>query len=149
MLLINFLIITNKIYITNKIINIMSEKITQIVEELKTLTLLEASELVAAIEETFGVDASATAGGPVVMATAGSSEDVEEKTEFDVELSEVPADKKIAVLKVVRGLTGLGLKEAKELVESAPKIIQEGITKETAEDAKKQIEEAGGKVSLK
>ena len=127
----------------------MSEKITQIVEELKTLTLLEASELVAAIEETFGVDASAAAGGPVVMAAAGPAEEVEEKTEFDVSLDEVPADKKIAVLKVVRGITGLGLKEAKELVESAPKVIQEGAAKDAAEDAKKQIEEAGGKVSLK
>lgn len=127
----------------------MSEKINQIIEELKTLTLIEASELVSAIEETFGVDASAAASGPVVMATAGQAEEVEEKSEFDIELTEVPADKKIAVLKVVRGLTGLGLKEAKELVESAPKVIQEGSPKDVAEDAKKQIEEAGGKVSLK
>lgn len=127
----------------------MSEKINQIIEELKTLTLLEASELVAQIEETFGVDASAAAGGPVVMAAAGPAEDVEEKTEFDISLDEVPADKKIAVLKVVRGITGLGLKEAKELVESAPKVIQEAIAKDAAEDAKKQIEDAGGKVSLK
>jgi len=127
----------------------MSEKINQIIEELKTLTLLEASELVTAIEETFGVDASAAAGGSVVMTAAGPAEEVEEKTEFDISLDEVPADKKIAVLKVVRGITGLGLKEAKELVESAPKIIQESIAKETAEDAKKQIEDAGGKVSLK
>ena len=127
----------------------MSEKINQIVEDLKTLTLLEASELVTAIEETFGVDASSAVGGAVVMTAAGPTEEVEEKTEFDISLDEVPADKKIAVLKVVRGITGLGLKEAKELVESAPKIIQEAIAKETAEDAKKQIEEAGGKVSLK
>jgi len=127
----------------------MSEKINQIIEELKTLTLIEASELVSAIEETFGVDASAAASGPVVMTTAGQAEEVEEKSEFDIELTEVPADKKIAVLKVVRGLTGLGLKEAKELVESAPKVIQEGSPKDVAEDAKKQIEEAGGKVSLK
>ena len=128
----------------------MSEKITQIVEELKTLTLLEASELVSAIEETFGVDASAAAGGPVVMAAAaGPAEEVEEKTEFDLMLDEVPADKKIAVLKVVRSLTGLGLKEAKELVESAPKQVQEGLAKDAAEDAKKQIEDAGGKASLK
>nr|ULD16134.1 ribosomal protein L12 [Cylindrotheca closterium] len=127
----------------------MSEKINQIIEDLKTLTLLEASELVTAIEETFGVDASAAAGGAVVMAAAGPAEEVEEKTEFDISLDEVPADKKIAVLKVVRGITGLGLKEAKELVESAPKVIQEAIAKEAAEDAKKQIEEAGGKVSLK
>ena len=127
----------------------MSEKINQIIEDLKTLTLLEASELVSAIEETFGVDASAATGGPVVMATAGPAEEVEEKTEFDLSLDEVPADKKIAVLKVVRGITGLGLKEAKELVESAPKVIQEAVAKDTAEDAKKQIEDAGGKASLK
>jgi large subunit ribosomal protein L7/L12 len=127
----------------------MSEKINQIVEELKTLTLLEASELVTAIEETFGVDASAAAGGTMVMAAAGPAEEVEEKTEFDVSLDEVPADKKIAILKVVRSITGLGLKEAKELVESAPKVIQVAIAKNAAEEAKKQIEDAGGKVSLK
>ena len=127
----------------------MSEKITQIVEELKTLTLLEASELVTAIEETFGVDASASVGGGMVMAAAPiETEAVEEKTEFNVMLDEVPADKKIAVLKVVRSLTGLGLKEAKELVESTPKLIQESLGKDAAEDAKKQIEEAGGKVTL-
>jgi len=127
----------------------MSEKINQIVEELKTLTLLEASELVTQIEETFGVDASAAAGGAVVMAAAGPAEEVEEKTEFDISLDEVPADKKIAILKIVRGITGLGLKEAKELVESAPKVIQEAVAKDAAEDAKKQIEAVGGKVSLK
>jgi len=128
----------------------MSEKIDQIVEDLKTLTLLEASELVTKIEETFGVDASAAGGGGMVMAAApAAAEDIEEKTEFDLVLEEVPADKKIAILKVVRGLTGLGLKEAKELVESAPKQIQEGIAKDAAEDAKKQIEEAGGKAALK
>jgi large subunit ribosomal protein L7/L12 len=127
----------------------MSEKINQIVEELKTLTLLEASELVAQIEETFGVDASAAAGGGVVMAAAAPAEEVEEKTEFDLMLDEVPADKKIAVLKVVRSITGLGLKEAKELVESAPKLVQEGIAKDAAEEAQKQITDAGGKASLK
>jgi len=127
----------------------MSDKIIQIVEELKTLTLLEASELVLAIEETFGVDTSANLGGNVVMATTPfATEETEEKTEFNVTLNEVPADKKIAVLKVVRTLTGLGLKEAKELVESAPKIVQEALNKDAAEDAKKQIEAAGGKVSL-
>jgi large subunit ribosomal protein L7/L12 len=127
----------------------MSEKIDQIVEELKTLTLLEASELVSKIEETFGVDASAAAGGTMVMAgPAGAAEEVEEKTEFNLMLDEVPADKKIAVLKVVRSLTGLGLKEAKEMVESAPKQIQEGMAKDAAEEAKKNIEAAGGKASL-
>jgi len=127
----------------------MSEKINQIVEELKTLTLLEALELVSQIEEIFGVDVSAASGGMVMAAAAGPAEEVEEKTEYDVVLEEVPADKKIAVLKVVRSLTGLGLKEAKELVESAPKQVQEGISKEAAEEAQKQIETAGGKVSLK
>ena len=83
-----------------------------------------------------------------MAATAVAEEEVEEKTEFNVVLEEFPADKKIAVLKVVRGLTGLGLKEAKELVEAAPKQIQEGLSKDAAEDAKKQIEAAGGKVSL-
>jgi len=117
----------------------MSEKIDQIVEDLKTLTLLEASELVSKIEETFGVDASASAGGAVVMAAAGPAEEVEEKTEFDVMLDEVPADKKIAVLKVVRSLTGLGLKEAKELVEAAPKLVQEGLAKDAAEVLKTQV----------
>ena len=127
----------------------MSEKIDQILEELKTLTLLQASELVTKIEDTFGVDASAaTAGGTMVMAAGAVAEEVEEKTEFNVMLDEVPADKKIAILKVVRSLTGLGLKEAKELVESAPKAVQEGIGKDAAEDAKTQIEAAGGKVSL-
>lgn len=127
----------------------MSEKINQIVDDLKTLTLLEAAELVEKIEETFGVDASAASGGTMVMATTTQAEEVEEKTEYDLMLDEVPADKKIAVLKIVRSITGLGLKEAKELVESAPKIVQEAIAKDAAEDAKKQIEEAGGKVSLK
>lgn len=126
----------------------MSEKIDQIVEDLKTLTLLEASELVAKIEETFGVDASAAAGGTMIMAASTTAEEVEEKTEFNLMLNEVPADKKIAVLKVVRSLTGLGLKEAKELVESAPKLVQESLAKDAAEAAKKQIEDAGGKASL-
>jgi len=127
----------------------MSEKIDQIVEELKTLTLLEASELVSKIEETFGVDASAAVGGGMAMAaTPVAAEEVEEKTEFNVMLDEVPSDKKIAILKVVRSLTGLGLKEAKELVESAPKQVQEAVAKDAAETAKKQLEEAGAKVSL-
>ena len=128
----------------------MSEKIDQIIEDLKTLTLLEASELVSKIEETFGVDASASVGGPVMMTgVAVEVEEVEEKTEFNLMLDEVPADKKTAVLKVVRSLTGLGLKEAKELVESAPKLVQEGLGKDVAEAGKAQIEVAGGKASLK
>ena len=128
----------------------MIDKVDQIVEELKTLTLLEASELVNKIEETFGVDASASINnGPVVVGTTTeSAEEVEEKTEFTVMLDEVPADKKIPILKVVRTLTGLGLKEAKQLVESAPKEIQSGISKDVAEESKKQLEEVGAVISL-
>ena len=126
----------------------MSEKIDQIVEELKTLTLLEAAELVNKIEETFGVDASASAS-PAMVATAPVVDaDIEEKTEFNVMLDEVPADKKIAVLKVVRTITGLGLKEAKTLVESTPQQVQESVAKDVAEEVKKQLEDVGGKVSL-
>ena len=128
----------------------MSDKINQIVEELKTLTLLEASELVTAIEETIGVDASASVGGGVVMAAApAAAEEAEEKTEFNVMLDEVPADKKIAVLKVVRTITGLGLKEAKDLVESAPKSLKEGVAKADAEAAMKDLEAAGAKCAIK
>lgn len=130
----------------------MSANIDQIIEQLKSLTLLEASELVKAIEETFGVSAAAPMGGMMMAAPAGGGgavEEVEEKTAFDLVLDEVPADKKIAVLKVVREITGLGLKDAKDLVESAPKTIKEGMPKADADAAKKQIEEAGGKVSIK
>jgi large subunit ribosomal protein L7/L12 len=129
----------------------MSEVTDRILEDLKTLSLLEAAELVKQIEETFGVSAAAPAGGMMMMAApaAAAAEEVEEKTEFDVVLEEVPADKKIAVLKVVRSLTGLGLKEAKDMVESAPKPVKEGVSKDDAEDAKKQLEEAGAKVSVK
>ena len=126
----------------------MAEKIDQIVEQLKSLTLIETSELVTRIEETFGVDASASAGPAVMTAAQTNAEEVEEKTEFNIILEAIASDKKIAVLKVVRTLTGLGLKEAKELVESAPKMVQEALGKDAAEDAQKQIEAAGGKVSL-
>ncbi|MEY3404233.1 MAG: ribosomal protein [Cyanobacteriota bacterium] len=128
----------------------MSAATEQILEQLKALTLLEASELVKQIEEAFGVSAAAT-GGMVMMApgAAAPAEEVVEKTEFDVILDSVPADKKIAVLKIVREITGLGLKEAKDLVEAAPKAIKEAIAKEAAEDAKKRIEEAGGTVKIK
>jgi large subunit ribosomal protein L7/L12 len=132
----------------------MSAVTDDIIEKLKGLTLLEASELVKQIEDTFGVSAAAPAGGMMMMAPgagggAAAAEEVEEKTEFDAILEEVPADKKIAVLKVVRTITGLGLKEAKDLVEAAPKPLKEGAAKAEAEDIKKQIEEAGGKVSIK
>jgi large subunit ribosomal protein L7/L12 len=129
----------------------MSTATDEILEKLKTLTLLEASELVKQIEEAFGVSAAAPVGGVVVAAAgpAAAAEPVEEKTEFDVILEEVPADKKIAILKEVRTITGLGLKEAKDLVESTPKPVKEGIKKEDAEDIKKKLEAAGGKVSVK
>lgn len=131
----------------------MSAKTDEILEQLKSLSLLEASELVSQIEETFGVSAAAPAGGmmmPMGMAgPAAAAEEVEEKTEFDAILEEFPADKKIAVLKVVRTITGLGLKEAKDLVEGAPKPIKEAVAKEAAEDIKKQLEEVGAKVTVK
>ncbi len=135
----------------------MSAKTDEIIESLKTLSLLEASELVKQIEEVFQVDASASGGGGMMMMPgmmpgapgAAAAEPEEEKTEFDVVLEDVPADKKIAILKVVRSITGLGLKEAKEMVESAPKAIKEAIAKDAAEDAKKQLEEAGAKVTVK
>ena len=127
----------------------MSAATDQILEQLKSLSLLEASELVTQIEEAFGVSAAAPVGGMVMAAAAAPAEAAEEKTEFDVVLEEVPADKKIAVLKVVRTITGLGLKEAKELVESAPKAVKEGTGKDDAEAIKKQLEEAGGKASVK
>ncbi|GAB4203102.1 MAG: 50S ribosomal protein L7/L12 [Coleofasciculaceae cyanobacterium] len=131
----------------------MSATTDDILEKLKGLTLLEAAELVKQIEETFGVSAAAPVGGMMMMApgagAAAPAEEVEEQTEFDVILEDVPADKKIAILKVVRTLTGLGLKEAKDLVEAAPKPVKEGIAKDAAEDAKKQLEEAGAKVSVK
>ena len=133
----------------------MSAKTDEILEQLKTLSLLEASELVKQIEDTFGVSAAAPAGGmimPMAMPgapSAAAAEPEEEQTEFDAVLTEYPSDKKIAILKVVRSITGLGLKEAKELVESIPKPLKEGIAKEAAEDIKKQLEEAGAKVEIK
>ena len=124
-------------------------KIENIIEELKSLTLLEASELVQKIEQTFNVDTS-IGGGVMMMAGAGPEvAPVEEKTEFDIYLDKVPADKKIAILKVVRTITGLGLKEAKELVDTAPKVLQTGITKDAAETANKQLEDAGAGIIIK
>ena len=118
----------------------------EIIDALKEMTLLEASELVMAIEDTFGVSAAAPAA--VVAAPAAGAEAAEEKTNFDVVL-EGFGDNKIAVIKVVRELTSLGLKEAKEVVESAPKAVLEGAKKEDAEAAKEKLEAAGAAVSLK
>ncbi|HQU70772.1 MAG TPA: 50S ribosomal protein L7/L12 [Calditrichia bacterium] len=118
-----------------------------VIEYLKNATMLEVSELVKEVEETFGVSAAA----PVAVAAAGpaaAAEAVEEKTEFDVVLKDVGAQK-IQVIKVVRAITGLGLKEAKELVESAPKAIKEGVPQAEADDLKKQLEEVGAGVEIK
>ncbi|MFY0608917.1 MAG: 50S ribosomal protein L7/L12 [Candidatus Atelocyanobacterium thalassa] len=131
----------------------MSTVTDEIIEKLKSLSLLEASELVKQIEEVFNVSASAPVGG-MMMASgavpgAAGAEAAEEKTEFDVILEEFPSDKKIAILKVVRTITGLGLKEAKDLVESTPKSLKEGASKDDAESIKKQLEDAGAKVTIK
>ena len=128
----------------------MSATTDNILEQLKTLSLLEASELVKQIEEAFGVSAAASAGVVVAAAAPGAAaEAVEEKTEFDVILDSFDAAAKIKVLKAVREATGLGLGEAKTLVESAPCAVKEGVSKADAEAMKKAIEEAGGKVTLK
>ena len=119
----------------------------EIIEALKEMTLLEASELVKMIEEEFGVSAAAPAA-VVAAAPGAAAEEAEEKTEFDVVL-EGFGDNKIAVIKAVREITGLGLKEAKEAVESAPKAIQEGVAKDKAEEIKAKLEEAGAAVTLK
>ena len=118
----------------------------EIIDALKEMTLLEASELVKAIEDTFGVSAAAPAA--VVAAPAAGEAAAEEKTNFDVVL-EGFGDNKIAVIKVVREITGLGLKEAKEVVEGAPKAVAEGVNKEKAEEIKAKLEEAGAAVTLK
>ena len=120
-----------------------SEKITAIIEELKVLTVLELSELVHAVEEEFGVSAAAA-----VAVAAPADAAAEEKTEFDVILAEVGAEK-IKVIKAVRELTGLGLAEAKAVVDGAPKAVKEGVSKEDAEAAKAKLEEVGAKVELK
>ena len=115
----------------------------QIIEAIGQKTVLEVVELIKAMEETFGVTAAVAAAGPAAAAAA-----VEEQTEFNVVLAEA-GEKKVNVIKAVRELTGLGLKEAKEKVDTAPQVIAEGLSKEAAEDAKKKLEEAGAKVELK
>ena len=123
-----------------------SEKITALIEEVKGLTVLELSELVHALEEEFGVSAAAMAAPAAGGAAAPAAE---EKTDFDVVLTGFDAAAKIKVIKAVREITGLGLAEAKGVVEGAPKTLKEGVSKDDAEALKKQIEEAGGKVELK
>ena len=123
-----------------------SEKITAMIEELKTLTVLELSELVKAVEEEFGVSAAAAVA--VAAPVEGGAAAAEEKTEFDIVLTDVGANK-IAVIKVVREITGLGLKEAKEAVDGAPKVIKEAMSKEDGEAAVAKFAEAGAKATLK
>ena len=118
----------------------------EIIEAIKGMSVLELNDLVKACEEEFGV--SAAAGVVVAAAGAGAAAE-EEKTEFDVELTEVPAASKIKVIKVVREITGLGLKEAKDLVDNAPKTVKEAAAKADAEELKKKLEEVGAKVTLK
>merc|ERR1719421_2457326 len=134
---------------------VMSAAVDEVMDKLKSMTLLEASELVKAIEETFDVDASVGGGmmmaAPMAGGAAGgdAGEAAAEATEFDLVLDSFPADKKIAVLKVVRELTGLGLKDAKEMVEKAPCTLKEMVEKAECEEAQKKLEEAGAKVELK
>ncbi len=117
----------------------------EFMDAIKELSVMELNDLVKACEEEFGVSAAA---GVVVAAAAGPAAEVEEKTEFDVELTEIGAEK-IKVIKVVREATGLGLKEAKEAVEAAPKVLKEAVSKEEAEELKKKLEDVGAKVTLK
>ena len=124
-----------------------SEKITAMIEEVKSLTVLELNDLVKALEEEFGVSAAAMAAPAAGGAAAGAP--AEEKTEFDVVLAGFDAAAKIKVIKVVREITGLGLAEAKAAVEGTPKTLKEAVSKDEAEELKKKIEEAGGKVELK
>ncbi len=129
----------------------MSAIVEELVEKISNLTLVEAAELKKALEEKFGVTAAApvmVAGGPVSPAAAAEAPKEEEKTEFDVELTEMGPNK-LNVIKVIREITGLGLKEAKELVEGAPKMVKEAVSKEEAEDIKKKLEAQGAKVTLK
>jgi len=129
----------------------VATKVEQLVEELSKLTVLEMSELKKALEEHWGVEAAAGAVAVAAAPAAGGGEAAaaEEATDFAVTLEEAPADKKIAVIKVVREITGLGLKEAKDMVESAPKVVKDSAPKAEAEEIKKKLEEAGAKVSLK
>ena len=122
-----------------------SEKITAMIEEVKALSVLELNELVKALEEEFGVSAAAVAAAPAAGAGAAAEE---EKTEFDVVLASF-GDAKMAVIKAVKDVLGLGLKEAKELVEAAPKALKEGVSKAEAEEIKAKLEEAGAKIELK
>lgn len=130
----------------------MSKKIDEIIEKLKEINLLEASELVKKIEETFGVDTSANFQSFNNLPSGITKEqnaEVEEKTEFDVIIEKVETAKRLTVIKVIRTLTSLGLKEAKEIIESLPKVILQSVPKEKGEEAKKLLEEAGASITMK
>lgn len=130
----------------------MSTTIDEIIEKLKSITLLQAAELISEIEQTFGVDASASIGTGFAAVSgeggASNQEAVEEKTSFNVILQDVPSDKRVAVLKAIRNLTSLGLKEAKEFTTSLPKTVKENVSKEEAETAQQQLQEAGATVKV-
>ncbi len=126
----------------------MSEKVTNLIEEVKSLTVLELSELVKALEEEFGVSAAAPVAVAAAPAAGGAAPAAEEKSEFDVVLEDAGAEK-IKVIKVVREITGLGLKDAKDLVDGAPKTIKEAAPKAEADEMKKKLEEVGAKITLK
>ena len=129
----------------------MSATTDEIIETLKGITLFEASELVAQIETTFGVDATLTSSAGVAAPTEGgaaAAEAAEEKTQFDVILETIASDKRVAALKVIRNLTALGLKEAKDFTSSLPKAVKEAVSKEEAETIKQQLEEVGGTVKI-
>ena len=126
----------------------MSEKVTQVLDLIKGLTVLEVSELVKAMEEEFGVSAAAPVAVAAAAAPGAAAEAAEEKTDFDVILVEAGAEK-VKVIKVVRELTALGLKEAKDLVDGAPKPVKEGVQKDVADEAKTKLEEVGAKVEIK
>lgn len=130
----------------------MSTTTDEIIEKLKSITLLQAAELVSEIEQTFGVDASASVGGGFAQVAGeggiGNQEAVEEKTSFNVVLQDVPTDKRVAVLKAIRNLTSLGLKEAKEFTTSLPKTVKESVSKEEADTAQQQLEQAGATVKV-
>jgi len=133
----------------------MSQAANEILEKLKVLTLLEAADLVSKIEETFGVDASASFGGNILRPQIsrglieGRSEERSEKTTFDVVLESIADDKRVAVLKVIRSLTSLGLKEAKDFCSALPKTMKDGVSKEDADAAKKELEAVGASVVIK
>lgn len=137
-----------KLFACFAILKLMSQPIETIINELKTLTLIEATELVKQIEEVFNVDASPVAGAVMAGPTAEQDEKVEEKTTFDVQIDDVASDKRVAVLKVIRKLTSLGLADAKAFTSSLPKVLKEGVSKEEAETAKTTLEDAGATVTI-